>query len=277
VLNSILSARVGSDATGVLRGLLGAAALWIAVVSRPAFHHLTYPEVLNVPPFPFSPQPTPVLVQLTVAVWIAAAAVLITGAFARVAALTVAGAGVLMAVTDLQMLSNHLALMIALSLLIALGQPGAALSVRPVQHTAEVPYWPVFLLKTQLSTLYLFTSVSKVNASWLSGQVLRDGVPHLVLVPEGMVDPVTVALAVAVIAIEFGLAFALWVPTLRAGAAVVGFVFHLGIVVAIPLAALAPFGLMALALYPLFFQQPRTADSAAPPTFRGERVPAVAS
>jgi hypothetical protein len=260
MLSSIVGAQVGSEPTAVIRVLLGTAALWIATVSRPAFHELTYPEVLNVPTFAFSPTPTAALVQLTVAVWICAAAVLITGIFARAAALTVAGAGTLMAATDLQMISNHLTLMIALCLLIALGRPGAALSARPSQHTAFVAYWPVFLLKVQLSTLYLFTSVSKINAAWLSGLAFRNSVPHLVLLPDRMVGPVTVMLAVTSVVIELSLAFALWLPRVRAAAAMVGFVFHVGIIVAMPPPALAPFGLMALALYPLFFQQPRTAE-----------------
>jgi hypothetical protein len=49
-----------------------------------------------------------------------------------------------------------------------------------------------------------------------------------------MVGPVTMTLAVASIAIELTLAFALWLPRVRAAAAVVGFVFHVSIIVALP-------------------------------------------
>lgn len=258
MLNDLVVARVDPEPTGVFRVLLGVASLWIASISREAFASLTDPRVLNVPVLDTLPAPEPILVQTVIAVWMLGAAVLITGAFARTAAVVVAGSAILVVLVDVQLLSNHLTLMIVLNLLLALGHPGRSLSIRPSgRDEGAVPYWPVFLLKTQLSTVYLFTALAKINPTWLSGQVLRERVlPLAADVASPVLEPLAGPLAVLVVLVELGLAAGLWIPPVRVLAAGVGIAFHLAIVVVMPQPALVPFGLMAVALYPLFFQHP---------------------
>lgn len=118
-------------------------------------------------------------------------------------------------------------------------------------RSVQVPNWPAFLLKVQITTVYANTDLAKLNEQYLSDEIigrhLRDRVP----VPELFLP----ALAVWSIAADFILSVALWIPALRPVAFLIAASLHLGIVLmantALPLLA---FALMMLSGYALFVQ-----------------------
>lgn len=195
------------------------------------------------------PTVTPLFVGLLLAVALAASTTMALGFGGRVPALLVAlvTGGVLLA--DQQTYSNHLVLLLMMALW--LGMSGAHFAWRlPCKKTyGMVPYWPAFLIKVLVSTLYAWTAVSKVNPQYLSGEVLGTYLHSWV--------PVTGAglsvAAVLSIAAEIFLSFALWLNRMRKLAFLVGAGLHLGIVVLLGSPApLVGFGALMLAGYVVF-------------------------
>jgi hypothetical protein len=92
----------------------------------------------------------------------------------------------------------------------------------------RIPGWPVRLLLIQISIVYLFAAVSKMDARWWSGEVMSMQV-------HGWAGDLIARLggferaAHMVVLTEIGLAVAIHVRVLRAPAALVGVAFHAGI------------------------------------------------
>jgi hypothetical protein len=103
------------------------------------------------------------------------------------------------------------------------------------------PVWPVVLLRTQVSLVYLASGISKlVDPSWHSGLVLWDRVVRYqhVLDPTPMpawgIDlltwrPLYLVVAPAAILIEIGLGLGLWFERTRLAAVWIAIAFHLSI------------------------------------------------
>lgn len=144
---------------------------------------------------------------------------------------------------DQQAYSNHLVLLALLTLF--LGMSGAHLvwSIPHPRAGARVPYWPAFLIQAQVSTLYFWTGVSKLNEQFLTGGVFEMNM-HAWALPSSALLPV---LAMASVVTEVSLSVLLWARRLFPVALVLGVGLHLGIVLTleapVPLVAFA--GLMA--------------------------------
>ena len=143
--------------------------------------------------------------------------------------LTVALAGTLL--SDQQTYSNHLYLMLPVAALLTVAQSGAALSLDARREGGRdwVPGWPVWLLCAQVSIVYGFAALAKLNPDFLSGSVVasylrRDG---LLALPDAWrsLEPMLI-LSLLAICSEAFLAFALWVPRWRPAAMVVGLGLH---------------------------------------------------
>ncbi len=99
---------------------------------------------------------TAVLVLLAVAV--AAALAMVAGMAGRLPALLVAACSAVALSSDQQAYSNHLVLLLMLSTFIGLSGAANAYSVSAgVRKTEVVPYWPAFLIKIQVTTLYAWS------------------------------------------------------------------------------------------------------------------------
>ncbi len=105
---------------------------------------------------------------------------------------------------------------------------------------------------TQVTVLYLFAGLSKINPVFLSGRPLQG---WLWL---DLPDWIFPALSVATILTELFLAFALWVPKLRVLAVLVGVAFHASIVLGItgPTVSLVAFAAASVSSYWLFLARP---------------------
>lgn len=154
--------------------------------------------------------------------------------------------------SDRQLYANHLYLLILLTLLLALSDCGAARSVDSLRHGRRtlVPAWSVFLLKVQLSIVYGFAALTKLNPSYLSGAALTSFLTSAEAWPSALLQAMSLASIVA----ELFIAIGLWFAPTRRWAAATGLALHAGMIALIdyPL-PLSLFALELLVLYPLFF------------------------
>jgi simple sugar transport system substrate-binding protein len=114
------------------------------------------------------------------------------------------------------------------------------------------------LIRVQISIVYFFAAIWKINPHFLSGWVLgtyvREGI---ITLPESFYQPhILAGFALLAIATELLLAFGLWSARLRGPAAVVGVGLHMSFVLLMPQwAELIVFGLLAAGTYPLFLSR----------------------
>ncbi len=219
---------------------------------------LTNPSVIHAPLLPFAPRVSEPMAWLLIGLWLVGGVMLMVGWQTRAggAMLTVALAGTLL--SDQQTYSNHLYLMLPVAALLTVAESGAALSLdaRRAGGRDWVPGWPVWLLCAQVSIVYGFAALAKLNPDFLSGSVVaaylrRDGLLALPAAWRSL-EPMLI-LSLLAICSEAFLAFALWVPRWRPAALVVGLGLHLFIAGwLVPTGPLFVFSLLMLPLYLLF-------------------------
>lgn len=253
-------ARIDPRPLAMTRIALAAAALLESAQLAMLMPALAAPAAIRLP-HPWSPLPAlgPVLGWGVPAVAACAAVALAFGWHARAAAAALAGALTAALVADRQLYSNHLWLLVCLVALLALTDSGAARSLDARRRGGardSVRAWPATLLQTQLTAVYAFAALAKLNPGYLSGEVLaahlRATSPLVALLGREVSAPLA-ALAFATVAVEAFLAVALWIPRLRRAAYALGIALHLGILVSMePALPFAVFGLSSIAVYPLF-------------------------
>lgn len=238
----------------LVRIVVGLSAIALAVfVERRGLSALSADGAFHVQPTSWLPTLTPGLVDVVVALWIAFAIALTVGLFARLAAAGVAVVAAASMALELQAFSNHVTLLVALSALLALGNPSAAwsLDARRRGPRASIPYWPSFLIKFQISTVYAYAALSKLNESFLSAEVLGSRWEPVVGDPVGVIQALLVAIAVSTVLAESFLAVALWSERFRRIAVPLGLALHVVIPATLG-AALIPFSTLMLGAYVLF-------------------------
>jgi len=251
--------RADARPVAIVRLCTGLAALIQAQESWRTLAALSDPASLRLPLLPGLPSPAgPLAANLIMALWCAAAASLALGFRTRISGLTLAAVLGYTLCLDQQLYSNHQYLMILLATLLALGTGGAVWSADAARSGARatVPGWLSLCLRVQLTLVYLFGALSKLNPTYLNGVILAGYLrPELLRrLPNQAADHAVVILAVAAVLTELFLAFALWSPRLRRwallagvglhGAMLLGMTFDPGVVV---------FGLLSLGLYAPFF------------------------
>jgi hypothetical protein len=123
---------------------------------------------------------------------------------------------------------------------------------------------PLRVLQSQISIVFLWTAIAKLNPRFLSGAVLSTSFTGPVAAPDFLLQRDTlVALAVVTVFGEAVLAVALWVDRLRPLALTAAVGFHMLILVFFqPTLALAAFGLIMGSGYLLFASEPWARTSA---------------
>ena len=161
---------------------------------------------------------------------------------------------------DEQTYSNHLYLLVLVVLLLVLANAGGALGVdaRRGRVGPHAEAYAVWLLRTQVSATYAFAALAKLNPVYLSGATLAGYMSPdlLVALPEAMRLPFVLACSWGTIALELGLAVALWSARWRRVAVAAGVALHVGMVALLPPAArmqLAIFAIEMVTLYVVFF------------------------
>lgn len=247
-----LNAMVDARPIAITRIMVGTAALVLAgevfsILSRIVEGRAQVPLLLPLP-----------MTQAAVTVWFAlsvgAALMLIVGFMSRFAAASVATMSAVALLWEQQTYSSHHMLLLLLSSYLVLTRPGARWSfdARHRRQPDLVPQWPHVLMMSQVSVLYLFAGLSKIQSAFLSGDVLaaeaRFDIP----------DQLFQALAVAAVPAELFLAAALWSRRLQPVAFMIGIGLHSTILIALVGAPyLLSFALLTLSTYPLFAEAPR--------------------
>lgn len=249
-----MDARADGRPVALARMLLAVALAWNVlesgiVLSAIAGGRLHYPLLAVVP------APTPFAVTVYVVLGLLAAGYLLLGLGAHIAA----AAGALLSgwalLWDQQLYSSHHLFVTLLLIYLAFARSDARWSLHARLRGGRdlVPWWPQLLMLTQVSVLYLFAALSKINPVFLDGGSLQGWMrPGL---PEGIFP----ALAIATIATELFLAVGLWVPRVRWLAAAAGVGLHLSIVVGLAdqTLPLVGFALASLSTYGMFLRRPQ--------------------
>lgn len=252
-LNRLFAARQPARPIAVFRMGIGLAALgkglaFVLVLFQLAFDA----RAVQARVFPWSPGVDEVWeILLYGGVWAGAAAGLMLGWHARACALVLFGCSVFAHLLDQNLWSNHAYLLTLLLLLLCFVESDAALSIRRREGPEpDVARWPVLLMRLQLSIVYFYTALAKINPFFLGGHVIA----QVVSLPPPLRRPgVLAVLAAATVALELFLAFALWARTLRPWAFLLGFVLH-GSIAVLMGPALWIFSLMTLSLYAVFLE-----------------------
>lgn len=254
-------------AIAVVRILVGLAAIGNAFEHWVALNRLLAPLVVKMPYLAWLPYPPAAGVPALIGAWLIAGLLFLVGFRTRVAG------GVLVAILayvlllDHQLYSNHLYLNLLVVLLLTLADSGArySLDAHYRGRRDRIAEWPLLLLKIEISIVYFFAALTKVNPSYLSGGLMLNFIhaDALKLLPPGLpVLAVAQALAIASVAVEFFLAFALWFAGWRWLALAAGLALHLSIIltggaaVGVPDIPFTVFALLVMAPYVLFFQLP---------------------
>ncbi|MGC5077127.1 HTTM domain-containing protein [Agrococcus sp. DT81.2] len=252
-LTDLLDPRVDGRPLALARMLLAFALAVCALESSAVLSGIAAGK-LQYPVLAIIPGPTPLAVQVFQVVGLLAAVCLLLGLFARASAATGSAllAGALL--WDQQTYSSHHLLVTLLLAYLAFAHAGQRWGIaapRGREHAA-VPWWPQLLMMTQVSVLYLFAGLSKVNPRFLSGEPLQEWM--------WLDAPLWVfqALAVATVATELFLAAALWIRRARVLAVVAGVGLHLSILVGLTdqTLVLTAFAAASLSTYWLFLTRP---------------------
>lgn len=195
------------------------------------------------------PAVQPTFVAVLFAVSLGASLAMVLGLANTLPSVLVAGSAGAVLLADQQTYSNHLVLLMMMAAWLSLSRADQAFSVSRSPKSARVPYWPAFLVKVQITSLYAWTAVAKVNEQYLSGEVMGTYLHGWVPISSGLLP---LAAVLSILAEAF-LAVALWIPQLRKSAYVVGAGLHFGIVVLLESPApLVGFGALMLAGYVIF-------------------------
>lgn len=258
-LGSLCAGTTGSRAVGAARIAVGTAALLKLAILAPILLALRDPSVLRLPVASWLPPLPPGAVPILIGVWLVAGCAFTIGWRTRWAGVVLCLALVCALFGDQQLYSNHLYLLLTVTGLLTLADSGAArsLDARRTGGKRRIPAWPVTLLKVQVSIVYGFAALAKLNLPYLSGAVLNAyvGRDSILPFPEAARSfEILAALAWLSILVEAFLAVAFWSRRWRVAAIAVGVIFHLGVIVffATP-AELVVFALIMFALYPLYF------------------------
>jgi hypothetical protein len=174
-------------------------------------------------------------------------------------AILVACVAAVVLLADQQTYSNHLVLLLLMATWLSMSRAHLAWRLPKGRAADWVPYWPAFLIKVLVTSLYAWTAVSKINQQYLTGEVLGTYL-HTWVPIAGALLPIA---AVSSILAEAFLAIALWLNRLRKIAFLVGAGLHVGIVVFLESPApLIGFGALMLAGYVIFGYGKPKADAA---------------
>jgi hypothetical protein len=212
---------------------------------------------------------TPASVTVVLVLWVLAGLALVAGFKARRAAALMACLIVYILLCDRRLHNQHFYLMGLLSSLFAIGQSGAALAwdARGKPAREAIPGWPMFLMKVQLSVVYTYAALTKLNVDFLSGVVIYESAFSRAFarawLPASIRESFLLNAGFAYFAVgtELLLSFGLWLRRLRHPLFTLGFVFHAGMWLLMPssftsFVRMFVFGALLLLLYPLFIRAP---------------------
>ncbi|HUG08913.1 MAG TPA: HTTM domain-containing protein [Acidimicrobiia bacterium] len=238
---------------GLARVAVGLAASIRALVAAPVLFRLIRSDTIQIPYAEWIPTPTVPLVVALLGFWLVSAILFTIGWRVTISGPVLSLSIAFVLALDQQAYSNHLYLMFWLTVLLTVARAGAGLAVSG--RDERVLRWPAILIMVQLSIVYGFSGLSKVNDGFLSGSVLagslEGGILHF---PEMLITPRFLSmLAFLVIVVEVAIALLIWSARYRPLIFVLGLGLHASIVLFMSATGeLAVFSIQVLGLYPLF-------------------------
>lgn len=254
----LMSVRARARSLAAVRIGLGGAGLLVALETAPRLLVMSDPRRLRHPAIEALGDGALAieLAWAVIAAWVLSSSAFLVGWHTRVAGALLGFLIASVLALDLQLYSNHLYLLGLLVVLTSLGDGGAARSLDARRRgERSVPRWPIVLVKAQVSLVYGFAALSKLNGAFLSGGILA-GVSGegLLPIPQGLVRfEAMFPLAVAAVATEGFLSFGLWLPRTRRLAIGWGIAFHIAVTLWLaPTLEFLAFGLTIVPTYFLF-------------------------
>ena len=253
LLSRLLRLRASARVVAIARTIIGISTALAAFEMWRLLRRLLIPTVIKLPYFEWLPMPSAASVWVLILLWVSAAAAFALGWHTRIAGAVLASAIGYSLLMDQQLYSNHLYLLFLIVLLLTVASNEVAGAGR-----GTVEGWPIWLLKIQVSIVYIFSAMAKLTSQYLSGEVLTQSLKleGFLTVPMSWRLPVAMQLlSVIAIAAELFVGLGLWSRRLRTAAAIVGVFFHLFIVAALDSSrlSLSIFALEMFAVYLLFF------------------------
>lgn len=251
-LRTAIDGEYPTKPVAIARAIVGATAAVRSIVAWGALRDIAVEDHLDAPWAGWLPAPSEVTIGVTVGAWFFTSVLFAAGMRTRLTGAALTVAIVATVALDQQIYSNHVYLMAILVALIAIASPAHG----------RAPAWPVLVLKLQITVVYVFAALTKVNNDWLSGDILRRVIgTGLVEVPEALLRGPW--LAILVVVSELAIAVGLWFVATRPFALAMGVGMH----IAIPLTMLGTVQLMVfsslmLASYFLFVAHPFSHRSA---------------
>jgi len=241
---TLFSERVPARSVVLLRVVIGLVSIFRGIEEWRVMSHVFRPGIVRFPMFEFLPVIGLREAMVLLAVWLLSALAFTVGVQVRLSGLVLAATMGATLFIDQQLYFSHLYLLTLIVLLVAMADPE--------NRSETVLYWPVLLLKLQLSIVYLFAALSKLNSQYLSGFMLGANFRKSLTFSPAVLS----AFAATSVFVEVFLAFALWSTRLRKPAVIIGIAMHAAMVCLLAppvIAQLALFAVECLALYPLFF------------------------
>ena len=264
-LFQIVTRRTDARPAAIVRMLVGLAAIGFALEAWVDLGRVLLPQIVDMPYVAWYPRISVAILPLFIGLWLCVALAFALGLGTRMCGVILTLSMAYTLFFDQQIYSNHLYLGTLVVLLLTIAESGARFSfdARRSGGQALILEWPILLLKIEISIVYFYAALLKINLQYLSGVMLSSFWPfsQLAALPGGWAAVLPIA-AVASILTELFLAIALWVPRLRWLALLVGIGFHLMIIYTggaapgEPDIAFAIFALVTVAPYALFFDFP---------------------
>lgn len=277
VLRRAMTAQTDARPLAVVRILIGSVAIFSALEPWMTMLRLQQPNMLRTPFVSWLPLLPVGSVPVLFYIWIIAACAFTLGMCTRFAGGIVTLCIAATIVSDQQLYSNQLYLLGINMLLLSIADSSAwlALDTRHSGRRVQVAAWPVFLLKAQVSIVYGYAAIAKINGPYLSGAELLGALDptFIAWLPSAWVTLTLMAFAVMSVATELFVAIALWAKRWYWLALAAGIVLHVLMVVLVgPVTlgyriGLTLFAVETVAPYLLFIDMPlRVRISVAAPT-----------
>jgi predicted DCC family thiol-disulfide oxidoreductase YuxK len=243
---------------GVARAAVGIAAFVRALIQYKVLRLLLSGQVIRVKPVAWLPDLAPEYVSAFIGIWLILCVAFALGFRTRISGSLLCVCLAYQLAMDANLDASNLYFMVLTVLLLTVGDSGCSFSIDRLlfrNDPQEVARWSTLLPRLQVSIIYSYSVLLKLNPRFLNGDAIviatrLPGPLHSTWLPTGA--------AVATVCLEFFLAWALWVPALRRAAFTLGFLFHLVIFFSMDgghTTAMFTFGLNMLAPYLLFLEQ----------------------
>lgn len=256
-LDDFFHAETSARPIGVARAAIGIAALIRAALQYEILRALLSGDVIRAKQFNWFPDLRFDLLWPFMAIWMLASVSFALGFRSRVSGSVLFLCLAYQLAWDENLQANNFYLMTLIVFLLTVADSGCSFSLdrRLFRRGPQVVVrWSTLLPRLQISIVYFYSALLKLNPSFLAGRSITKSTRmpellHHTWLPSGV--------AAATVGVEFFLAVALWLPALRRGAFALGFLLHLGIFLGMDgqhTVAMFTFGVTMCAPYLLFLE-----------------------